>query len=480
MRFALLACLLVSAKTAFAAPFDLAAIRDPSTLETLVLRDWHPSQRDQTVQSKLIEITACEWWPGQKVRLPITFNVPTGVICSNIVVVNMGLAKKPAFPRPDELTLLKEHGVGIVMVGMGTIDAMEPKGQLHLGMKARLLKTRDPRYTPAWIWGLSQMRGLTAAFAERNHFRPGKVLSTGGSKRGVATAAAGIHDDRFTAIMPVVAPPLGDPGGPVVMGTKPQRLQDADARFYQQLAAGKLGLAPGIATPLRERHGRRAAQRVTLAQAQNAGWTPFEITTMTPLSWNVSRITDHLETMQQRGLEFFYCVGSNDSVTPALRELGRRFPDFPIYIVPGGQHGGPANAGFTRRTPLLSDVRENFTTFARHHFFGARTLPSAPKVVTSWNVKLKTLKVTAILPPGVVTTADSLWWASNRSEPFTLPFEYDRWESLEMIRNRAGEFTAILQLPEQPERLDILTVHKTIENDLPFTISSPYLRVLGR
>lgn len=464
--------------SAVAARYDLAAVRDASTLETKTLEDWRPSTRDKSIRTKLLEITVCEWWPGQKVRIPVTFNAPLEGVCSNIVVMNMGLGSRPATPRADELELLKQHGVGFVMIGMGTIDAMQPVGQLHLGMKRQLLKTRDPRFTPAWIWGMSQMRGLTAALAETNVFRTGKVLSTGGSKRGVATAAAGIHDDRFTAILPVVAPPLGNPGGPVVIGTEPPRHKRADEEFYRQLTAGKLGLDLEAKTALQDRATRRTAERVTLDEARTAGWSAREITDMTAKAWDVCRVTDHLPSLHRRGLEVFYCVGANDSVTPALRELGLRYPDFPIYIVPGGQHGGPANAGYTRRVPLSPDVRENFVSFALHHFFGTRSLPPSPTVAQTWNARQNTLSVTVSLPDGVASIENTLWWSIDRSEPFTLFFEYDQWEQKPMTADGQGKWSAEIKLAEPPGQLDILTVHKTIENDLPITVSSPYLRAV--
>ncbi|MCB1231111.1 MAG: hypothetical protein KDN19_12625, partial [Verrucomicrobiae bacterium] len=77
--------------------FDLDAIRDPANLEVTVLQDWKPAPKDQSIRQKLLEITVCEWWPGQKVRLPVTLNAPTeGGPCKNVVVANQGLAKRPA------------------------------------------------------------------------------------------------------------------------------------------------------------------------------------------------------------------------------------------------------------------------------------------------------------------------------------------------------------------------------------------------
>lgn len=458
--------------------FDLPAIRDTSTLETTVIHDWKPYPKDASIRQKLIEITVCEWWPGQKVRLPVTLSVPaTGGPCRNVLLVNQALALKTGALRGSELKLLKEHGVGVVMVGMGTIEAMKPVGKLHLGMREHLLKTKDVRYSPAWIWGMSQMRGLTAAVAESEAFLPEKVLATGGSKRGVGAAVAGIHDDRITAIQPVVAPPMGNPGGAVVLGTEPKSIIDANKRFFAALEAGELGLPSTTKEGLEGREERRVNVRVTLEQAKAAGWSDLEIEAMTTRYWDCGRIVDFLSRMKARGLEYFYTVGANDSVSPSLLELGKLFPEFPIYIVPGGQHGGPTTVGYNRRTPAEPTVTDDFLTFALHHFFDARRMLSAPQVAYKWNQGENTLEVEAVFTDGSEPQGNALWWAVDKSEPFTLPFEYDRWEETGMKRVGSGKYAGEIRFEKKPERLDIITVHTHEENDLPLTISSPYLRV---
>ncbi len=470
-----------SAEEAAAQPlFDLAAIRDTSNLETTVLRDWAPYPGEPGVRQKFVEITVCEWWPGQKVRLPVTLSAPAeGGPCKNVLVANQGLSTKaPARLSPAELMLVKEHGVGVALIGMSTIDAMEPVGQLHNGMREWLLKTKDVRYTPAWIWGMSQMRALTAAAAEPDAFQPEKVLATGGSKRGVATAVAGIQDSRFTAIMPVVAPPLGNPGGPVVRGTEPDWQVQADKQFFADLAAGKLGLEPAkTKQALEERDGRRANQRITLEQAQKAGWTEQEIADLTPRSWDMCRTTSYLQELRKRGLEIFYNVGTNDSVSPELLELGKRFPDFPICIIPGGQHGGPATAGFTRRVPLTDEVKNNFVSFALHHFFDARDFIAAPNIKSTWNADSRVLEVTVTFPDGTEPEANALWWSLDRHRSFTLPFEYDSWQSTPMKKTGPAQYQAQATLDRVPERLDFLTLHTQTQNGLPLSVSSPYQRI---
>ena len=176
--------------------YDMALVRDASTLETRIIEDWKPLPKDPALWTKIVEITVCEWWPGQKVRLPVAMIAPVGKTCSNVLIENMGLQPKVPALAGAKLRLVKEHGVGLVFIGMVPITDMEPVGKLHLLMEEHFTQSKDGRYTPAWIWGMSDMRALTAAIAEKDVFQPVKVLTTGGSKRGVAAAASCIAQRR--------------------------------------------------------------------------------------------------------------------------------------------------------------------------------------------------------------------------------------------------------------------------------------------
>ena len=459
--------------------YDMESIRDASTLETKVIQDWKPAPRESAVRQKLIEITVCEWWPGQKVRLPVTLNAPAdGRICRNVIIANMGLGSKPALPGGSMLRLLKEDGVGVVLIGMGTIDAMPPIGKLHLGMKEHLLATKDARYTPSWIWGISDMRALTAAVAERDVFQPVKVLSTGGSKRGVGAAAAGIADKRFTAIMPVVAPPLGNPGGPYVIGSGDPTIPRLNEQFLADLATGKVPSLPDTAhKALVEREERRAEERITLQQARTAGWSHSEIGGINSRAWDVSRVTAFLPTIRKRGLEVFYNVGANDSVSPALLEAGRRFPELPLYIVPGGQHGGPKGAGFTKQVPSQPEVEENLLAFARHHFFNTRRMIAAPVIKHHWNPKQHTLEVTVTFSDGTEPQKNELWWSVDRHQPYTLAFEFDEWRSMPLKKSGPAAFTGSIQLQAARSTVQFLSTHSHATNNLTLTVSSPLQQI---
>lgn len=460
------------------ATFDLAAIRDAGTLETKVIQDWKPAPKVPGVRQKLVEITVCEWWPGQKVRLPVTLCAPhPGTApCKNVIISNMGLAPKAALPSGAMLKLLTERGVGVVLIGMGTIDAMEPVGKLHLGMQEHLLKTRDARFTPAWIWGMSDMRALTAAIAETEVFQPEQVLVTGGSKRGVGAAISGIHDERFTAILPVVAPMLGNPGGAYVRGSALFEEAKTNEAFLDQLPPGAnpLGLPEGARQALLEREQRRIDQAITREMAVAAGWSEADMLAMNDAAWEACRITAHLDQVKARGLEFFYHVGTNDNVCPALRQLGEQHPDFPHYILPGGQHGGPKTSGFTLQTPSQKEADENLHTFACHHFFGVRTLPQTP--VLTVEAKGGTLEVRVKMPGGVKPETNTVSWSVNRSAPYTYAAEFDPWETKPLAEESPGIHHAEIPIGEKTTTIDLLSTHSHTENGLPFHFSSAYHR----
>ena len=468
----------ISHSEVVAGKYDMNLARDVSTLETRVIEDWHPWARDAAIRQKLIEITVCEWWPGQKVRLPVTLLAPAaGGPCRNVIVDNAGVGLKAASPAGAMLRLVKENGVGLALIGITTIDAMPPVGQLDVGMKEHVRKTKDARYTPAWIWGLSDIRALTAATAEKDVFQLEKAIATGGSKRGVATAAAGIADDRFTAIMPVVAPIIDPPGGPYIEGTRPAEITRANEQFLADAGAGKLAHVPVAAVdPLVSREKVRAAERLTLAEVRAAGWSESEIQAASTLAWEVCRTTNYLPTLQKRGLEIFYNEGANDNVSPGLREVGRRFPDLPMNVVPGGQHGGAKTAGFTKQVASLPEVDENLYAFAQHHFFHARPMVAAPKVVGKWDKAAHGLHVTVVFPDGAEPQKNDLWWSVNHHPDYTLAMEYDPWDSAPLHQTGPATYAGDATLSEKPDTLDFVTVHQHTANGSTLTFSSPLIR----
>ncbi|HYF35984.1 MAG TPA: PhoPQ-activated protein PqaA family protein [Prosthecobacter sp.] len=457
--------------------YDLAQFRDATTLETKVIEDWQPAARDPAVKQKLVEITVCEWWPGQKVRLPVAMSAPVdGGPCENIIIGNIALAAKAPLPAGAMLRLLKQHRVGVVLIGMTTIDAMPPVDQLDDAMKAHLLKTKDMRYTPAWIWGISDMRALTAAIAEKEVFQPKKVLATGGSKRGVATAAAGIADDRFTAILPVVAPIIDSPGGPYVEGLMPPEITRMNEAFLANVKASKYPAVPAAAfEALTFRQNVRAAERITVAEARAAGWTDAEMQAASTAAWEVCRTTNYLPALQSRSVEIFYNQGTNDNVSPGLLELGRKFPALPVYIVPGGQHGGSKESGLTKQVGNLPEVEENLFAFAQHHFFNSRPMAAPPKITRQWDEAARALRIQVTFPDKSEPQKNGLWWSIDRHPDYSLQMEYDSWQSAPLRQTGPATYAGEISPPPGFTSLQFVTVHANTTDGSTLTFSSPLL-----
>ncbi len=451
--------------------FDLASIRDSSTLATQVIEDWHPNPKDATIRQKLVEITVCEWWPGLKVRMPVTMLAPAKGVCTNVLIENTSSQLKVAAASGAKLRLLKEHGVGLVFIGCVPIDTMEPVGKLHTMMEERFIQTKNTRYTPAWIWGISDMRALTTAMAEKDVFQPKKVLATGGSKRGVATAAAGIADDRFTAIMPVVAPVIESPGGPYVEGMMPPEITQMNDEFIAAMTD------PVGREKLLIRQKARSDERITVKMARDAGWSEAEMKTACTAAWEACRTTNYLDVLKQRGTEIFYNQGSNDNVSPGLVELGRRFPELPVYIVPGGQHGGAKEAGFVKSVGGLPEVDENLYAFAQHHFFGTRRMVGPPKVTTQWDKAKKHLAVKVVFLDGSEPQDNTLWWSVNRHPDYSIQMEFDAWTSTPLKKTGTATYSGETTIDGDVQTLDVITVHAHTENGSTLTVSSPEIRL---
>jgi hypothetical protein len=233
-------------------------------------------------------------------------------------------------------------------------------------------------------------------------------------------------------------------------------------------------------TALSDRQARRANERITLEEARAAHWNESEITAMNDLAWDFCRIASRLDALKKRGLEVFYNVGTNDSVSPALLELGRKFPSFPIYIVPGGQHGGPKDSGFTRQVPSQKEVEENLYAFGQHHFFDVRPMLDSPKVGYVWDSAKRQLRVTATFPKDIEPQKNELSWSANRHRPYTLAFEYDAWESTTLARKGDSKFSSQITLDKGTQSVEFVTTHTHTVNEIPISISSPLLSIETR
>jgi hypothetical protein len=446
--------------------YDMAEIRDSDSLELEVVSEWQLVPGDPPTRQKAVTIKACTWWPGRDVRLPVVMVAPAEGGPFPFIIASTGLGGGRV--RPDDLArALLPRGVAFVHVGIGAIEQMEPAGVLADEMNDRFLKTRDVRYTATWIWGLTYMRAVTAALTEDKVFKTGKIGAIGGSKRGLASAAAGVWDDRVTVIVPMVAPVFGQP-------QYNKSYPELDEAFLRLAEQGKTELAVGEAARLRTILKTKSRYWLDDEDFLAAGWTPSDIEASARQVGALHLAVDNLPRWDRRGLDYFFQLGTNDNVTPHLVEMFEKYPRFSSYVVPGGQHGTDG-VGNQRRTPTLAEVKANSLAVFSNHFFGDRPRMQNPRI--EYKLFPGRVHVEVTFDQGSPAETGTLYWSSDRPPEGSLPYEHSPWESAPMKATGARTWTGEIPLAAKTSTLELLSVHSDTVNEMPMYVSSGLRRL---
>lgn len=449
-----------------APPYEMTEVRDPSTLKLEVVRDWCIVPGDPPTRQKAVTISACTWLPGREVRLPVIMVAPAEGGPFPFVIAATGLQGTRV--RLDDLErALLLRGVAFVHVGIGAIDQMEPVGVLNDEMNALFLKRRHVRYTPAWIWGLSYMRAVTAALTEGDVFQPGKIGCTGGSKRGLASAAAATWDERVTVIVPMVNPIYSEP-------QDNPKYPELDEQFLRLSEEGKTEVSPDEARRLRAIRANKDRYWLHEDDFLAAGWTRQDIDESRRRLGRLHLAVHNIARWDRRGVDYFFQIGTNDNITPRLTDFYEKYPRFAAYIVPGGQHGTDG-VGNQKRTPTLPEVKANTLAVFSHHFFGDRPRMQTPRV--QYDLDGREVRVEAVFDAGPAAHAGTLYWSLDRPPEGSLPYEHSPWQAAPLAQTKQRTWTGEIRLPSGASTIDLLTVFADDVNGMPMCISGPLRRL---
>ena len=172
--------------------FQMAEIRDETTLHIEVIDDWHLVEGEVPTRQKLITINVGEVWTGTEYRVPVRMIVPANRKATGFHLTGGHFQREMESDiklKSVEKELLN-GGVGLVYT---IVQELSNFGQKELGdeMYRRFIKTLNPRYSiQYWGWPASIMRAVTAAYAEGDYFEHGKVAVSGGSKNGASPSVA--------------------------------------------------------------------------------------------------------------------------------------------------------------------------------------------------------------------------------------------------------------------------------------------------
>lgn len=401
-------------------PFDLDAGTNPETLGVEIIEDWTPVL-DETAMMKRITIRLDTPDPDLALTVPVRLVAPTVGCPCDFVVLHAGFdAQDP--PTDDFARWALENRIGLVIPAIAPLVDADPAFAAQVD--ARLAETGDIRFTPLYLWSWTFIRAATAAVAEPDYFRDGRIGAFGRSRAGMAAAAAVIHDSRFIALNTWLAPITRLP--PDLL-TRPEGW---DGRAWRRLQfdTGRMVL------PIHH--------------------------------------VDHLDT---RRVNYFWHVGANDPLTPDLLDAETRDREFPLCIEPSLRHGEIAVDGSFAQpgTPKLEAMRQ--AVFRASLARGYRVM--RPPLINSTIVN-DTLTILARYRSSPYGQDGTLWYAIDRPDPDDPAYGDTRWENVPMTRTDNRTFVATLPVPVGARHMDVFSYHSDIQNDTRRYVTSGYARIV--
>ena len=454
---------------------------DADSLDGKVLSDWHTVPGDVPTRQKLVSIRVGELVPGREYRVPVRMIVPVGRKASGFHLTGghrPASIERDARLRGVDRELLR-GGVGLVFT---VVQELGSVGQAELGQAAfrRFIKTLDPRHSVQyWGWPAALIRAVTAAYAETEHFEPGKVAVTGASKNGASPSVALLHDRRMTALHSSVAP----------IWDSPLRLCDRTA--WKNLQAANQRYVRGLQAANRRVNSRRLLNHRFLggtfgpvynSQALAAGHNWDDLRRLAHRMKDHVFVARHLKTLASRNVDLCFHPGTHDFVAFDMAWGGQHHPGVPIYLRVNSGHGK------SRRHPNAETDEQNKPAFLLRHFFKGVAAPLTPPSVTT-RVDGQRLLVTVTFEPGSVSESGRIWWMFDRGPDGSAAyinelFPSDQWKDM-TGDSKTNSWSTAIPIETGASHIDFFSNHrKTVTyRSVNYSSyrSSPYTRVwLGR
>ncbi len=439
--------------------FNMAEIRDESTLKVEVIEDWHPVDGEVPSRQKLVTINVGEVWPGQDYRVPVRMIVPVDGKATGFHLTG-GHA-------PNEIEndiRLKPYENELIVGGVGLVYTLVQNpgmyGEKELGdeMNRRFIETLNPHYSiQYWGWPATIMRAATAAYAESSYFEKGKIAVSGGSKNGASPSVSLIWDERITAQHAFVSP----------IWDSPLRLCDRIAwDLLEEEHKNNHFFLGGTYGPIYNR------------EALKAGHSWEELQALAKSLANQIFISRNLEQLDRRNVEFLFHPGTHDFVAFDLPWGGAHFPQIPVYLEANTGHG------YMEGLPVGEKRQQNLPAFLLGHYFDHTDSLLEPPVL-SFERDGPPSHVPVKFKPGSGEGSGRIFWMYNRAPEGSVEyleelFPDDQWKDMVFDASKEG-WTSTIELREGISTIDFFTTHgKTVERrskNYQTYISSPYTRI---
>jgi hypothetical protein len=444
-------------------PFHMPTMTDTSTLDVVVVEDWHVDTVNGTTRQKLIDIHVDDWWEGVEIRVPVRLIAPLvgtvdGFIISGASEPDMGDTR-----LSDPKQAVIDGGVGVVVPKITALGNYPELPSVATLRNRFLEEDLDWLYTEFYLWSAIMMRSITAAFDD-DVFGPGPVIAHGGSKNGIAPLISSIHDERITAVRSTVA----------FTARTPIRANDliataevaaADSDFDAAVAAG----LPQGDQPWGYYNKGYRSTAAFLDLAQAAGFSEAEIQDSFDRVADDLYVSENWDELAARGVDYFSLPGSHDWVAYDTPGTSTILPGLPTYIVPNGGHDRSGH-------PEAPDNNVDAAFFAEQ-LFGADGGLETPDIATTVNGA--TLTVTVTFPDGGVPEDSRIFWMYEREPDGSSWYLYDLFPEDNWTTMTGTGSTWAAAIPLEPGRtsIDLVTTHTVTVGGNIIPISAPYTRV---
>ena len=457
--------------------FDMEEILDASTLKVEVLSDWHTVNGEVATRQKLITIRVGELLPGKEYRVPVRMIVPARGKARGFHLTGGNVPQRmqeDARLRGMDIDLVR-GGVGLVQT---VVQVLEQSGQGELGRAAnkRFAETLNPHYSiQYWGWPATLMRAVTAAYAEKDHFEPGKVALSGGSKNGASPSVAIIHDRRMTALHAGVSP-IWDSPLRLCDRDAWDAVEDYDRRYVKELREK----SPGLNTGRLLNHAFLGGTfgPVYNAQALAAGKSWEELQQIAGRMADHVFISRHFKALRARGVDMLFHPGTHDFVAFDMAWGGKHHPHVPVYLAANSGHG------HRRGHPQAERRQQNKQAWLAEHFFdGVEPLLEPPSV--SSRLEGGKLCVSVKFKPGSIAESGRIWWIYDRPPDGSAGYlremiPDDQWMDMERD-GTTNSWEATIVLKPGAKSIDFFSNHRKIIHYRAAAystyISSPYTRI---
>jgi hypothetical protein len=444
-----------------AEPFHMPTMTDTSTLDIVVVEDWHVDTIDGTTRQKLIDIHVDDWWEGVEIRVPVRLVVPLKGAVEGFVISGQGLNENPGddetMSTNDRVAL--DAGVGVVTTKIKSLD-LYPDLPPEDVIRTRFAEALDYRYSEYYLWGAIMMRSITAAFDEEV-IQPGPVIAYGISKSGIAPLIASIHDERITAVRSTHA----------FTTYTPIRAHDLDAIAEVEAANQDFAAARAAGLPAGDQPWNyyAAGFRSLIGAEVTIGWTTQEILDAIDRVADDLYVSENWDALTARGVEIFSLPGSHDWVAYDVPGTGAKLPGLRTYIVPNGGH--------TRAGHPAAPSRNVDAAFFAEQLTGADRGLETPEIATVIDGDM--FEVTVTFPEGGVPEESKIFWMFDRGPDGSAWYLYDLFPEANWaaMSGKGNVWTATIPLEAGRASIDLVTTHTVTVDGRVIPISAPYTRV---